>query len=267
MSQDFRRNQLFALAMLVVMAFGSAGMVIALDAAGNDSLLLRYVLIYGLFYIVPMGIYLRAYPFLKPREVLRIRKVSLRVLLLTLAFAVLIQPFLMMLSTLTSMFFHNYLPDAMATYQKNPLWVTLLAVSLLPAFCEEALCRGIYHSGNRELKLIWAACLNGLFFGLLHMNLQQGIYAFVFGVLSVYLVEASQSIFPSIAVHFLVNATQVILSYGSALNTGEQWYSGLIAFLTGQENLYIWGIITVVLTPAALLCIRWIRRIRHVQET
>lgn len=259
MTPYFKQTQWFALSMLVIVAFGSAFISLFLGRMQIDSLMIRYLMTYGLLYVLPLFVYFKAYPVMKPVYELRIRKVSGKVILMTLVLAFCIQPALMLISTLSSLFFHNYLEGALEIYQKNPLWITILCTCLLPAFCEEAVCRGVYLSGTRMIPLGWAALLNGIFFGLLHMNVQQGLYALVFGALAVILVEYSRSILPAVLTHFTVNTTQICLSYAQAFDSGESWISPFLAFLKNPDILWIWGILSIVLalcTAGLLMMIR-----------
>ena len=50
-----------------------------------------------------------------------------------------------------------------------------------------------------------AALMSGLIFGLMHLNFNQFSYGFVLGVIFAAVVEASGSIYASMAIHFLIN--------------------------------------------------------------
>src|SRR5262249_4395294 len=64
-----------------------------------------------------------------------------------------------------------------------PLWLALLTVAVGPAFIEELWCRGFFGRGlvGRYGAPI-GVLLTSLIFGLLHGNLPQGVFAFVFGI-------------------------------------------------------------------------------------
>ena len=47
--------------------------------------------------------------------------------------------------------------------------------------------------------------MSGLIFGLMHLNFNQFSYGFVLGVIFAAVVEASGSIYASMAIHFLIN--------------------------------------------------------------
>lgn len=80
------------------------------------------------------------------------------------------------------------------------------AVCLAP-IGEELLCRGIcLHYGKKAFgSFFYANIVQAVLFGVLHMNLVQGIYAFIIGLVLGVLVERYHSLLPSILVHFIVN--------------------------------------------------------------
>ncbi|MBQ7064281.1 MAG: CPBP family intramembrane metalloprotease [Firmicutes bacterium] len=208
----------FAFIMMGVMVAGSAAIALLMKTLDTDSVALQYILFYGLQFTIPLVIYLqilgRRDPGRKPAQVLRLKMPrSKYTFVLAALFAVLIQPSMMVISALSSLFFHNYLEDAMVNYLSQPMWVTLILMAVLPAVFEESLCRGLYLNGCREVRTFAAAVLGGLFFGMLHMNPQQAIYAAIFGFFCTMLAIGSDSIFPSMLVHFLINGIQMVLAY------------------------------------------------------
>lgn len=211
--REFRRVNQFALIMVAVMVVGSSAVSVLMQWLGSRQLLLRYILLYGLQFVGPIVLYCASERETRPGEVLRLRRPTGYTLVLAIIFAVTIQPLLMCLSSLSSMVFHNYLNESMVRYTQSPLWMSLLATALLPAVCEEMLCRGVYLSGCRRLNVYLAAALNGIFFGILHMNPQQGIYAAVFGFFCALIAIGADSIWPAITAHFLINSMQLILAY------------------------------------------------------
>ena len=191
--QEFRRVNQFALLMIGVMLFGSTLVSTVLNWLGSDSLLVKYILLYGIQFVLPIVGFCITDRGQSPRELMRLRRPKGYTFVLTIFFAVAIQPFLMCISSLTSLLFHNYLNDSMVKYMEEPLGITLLAVAVIPAFCEELLCRGIYLSGCKRLNIYLAAILGGIFFGVLHMNPQQAVYAAVFGFLCSMIVMGADS--------------------------------------------------------------------------
>ncbi|MCC6125797.1 MAG: CPBP family intramembrane metalloprotease [Pirellulales bacterium] len=96
--------------------------------------------------------------------------------------------------------------------RKGDLWLLLLLVGLTPAVCEELAARGFVLSGLRRLGYKWRAIvLSAVFFGLMHLILQQSVNAFIVGLVLGYIAVQSGSIFPCMVFHFTHNSL-VILS-------------------------------------------------------
>ena len=95
--------------------------------------------------------------------------------------------------------------------QEN-LFLNILFVALLPAFVEEFVFRGVFYQTYRKSSMKAALVLSGLLFGCMHMNFNQFLYTFVFGMILVFMMEATGSIVTSMICHFLLNLNGVLLS-------------------------------------------------------
>lgn len=104
---------------------------------------------------------------------------------------------------------------------ESSLFLTFLSVAMIPAVFEETLFRGYLFAQYDSVSLKKAVVLNGVFFGLFHLNLHQLPYAFVLGVVFALLVYYSRSLSASILIHFLLNAVSVMVSFAAAKNLGE----------------------------------------------
>jgi len=127
------------------------------------------------------------------------------------ALSFLLQPAMMLVSGISSLFFTNYVSEMIYSFMEYPLWLILLATAVTPAVCEELVFRGYIQTQHKDRTIKQAAILNGLFFAIIHLNMQQFAYAFVMGVIFVYMVHYTRSIWAGIFPHFIVNATQGIL--------------------------------------------------------
>lgn len=122
-------------------------------------------------------------------------------------------PFLAFVVVLTSPLQPNIAEEAMASLSHNSIWLSLLFIAVQPAVFEELLFRGAALTGYRHLGWIKAILMSAVLFGMLHLNLQQGLYAFLFGSVFAFLVQRTGSIFASMLPHFFVNATNCIAMY------------------------------------------------------
>ena len=92
--------------------------------------------------------------------------------------------------------------------------LTLLVVGILPAICEEVLFRGYLLSSFTKKTRPWAAIvLSAILFGVFHMNLYQGCYAFLLGLILAFTIYRSGSIVCSCLIHFVCNSLAVLLTY------------------------------------------------------
>lgn len=207
---SFKRSALFALIMIPIVV--SAGIVSALiqSELGLSGDLSGNIIFYGIAYLLPMILY-----FLFTRErvssALSLHAFSVRELVLSLLLALVLQPALMGIGSLSSLVFTNYVSISMSQAEALPLWQQLLAFAFIPAICEEFVCRGILLSGLRTKKALVGCLLSGLFFAIYHLNFQQGLYAFFFGTAMAGVVCATRSVWLSVLIHWIVNASQLFL--------------------------------------------------------
>lgn len=92
--------------------------------------------------------------------------------------------------------------------------LTLLVVGILPALCEETLFRGYLYASLQKTLGPWAAiAVSALLFGVYHLNLYQGCYAFLLGLILAFTAEYSGSILSSCLIHFICNSIAVLMTY------------------------------------------------------
>lgn len=159
-------------------------------------------------------------------------------ILLIVVISIFIQPFLMSVSAVTSLFFPNAASEYLESMADLPAFSTLIITSLLPAFFEELFFRGIVFSNFRKLSPVKACVLCGLLFGMAHLNFQQFSYAFLMGCVFCYFVYKTGSIFSSILSHFLINGSQTILSALSIKMTAAANPQALEAAQSTQATIH-----------------------------
>ncbi len=95
----------------------------------------------------------------------------------------------------------------------SPSLTLLLYAVLLGPIAEELTFRGVVLSSAKKALPFWAANLfQALLFGIFHMNVIQGIYAFFVGLFLGYICERGASIWLSIFLHILFNAWGTLIS-------------------------------------------------------
>lgn len=99
-------------------------------------------------------------------------------------------------------------------------------------FCEELVFRGVTMHQAKKCLPFWAAnLLQALLFGIFHMNMIQGIYAFCLGLVLGYVCNRGGSIYYSILLHMLFNFWGTVLS--GLIPFGDTTFSLIFWFLFG----------------------------------
>lgn len=114
-------------------------------------------------------------------------------------------------------------------------WANAAAVILAP-LGEELIFRGVafYYarkavSGMKDPRAaFWIAnCIQALLFGIYHMNLVQGVYAFFIGLALGYLCQKYHSLIPGMLAHLVFNGMSVVLGEGiyTWIPESALWYA------------------------------------------
>lgn len=147
------------------------------------------------------------------KENLRLNKLNLKSILMILLIVLCSYPIIAFLSYISNSLFKNYTVEFIGSLPEMPFLLFLFLIAITPAICEEVAMRGVIFSNCRNISLFKAAILNGFLFGMLHMNINQFIYAFGLGIIMTYIVYATNSIFASMIMHFIVNGFAATVSY------------------------------------------------------
>lgn len=158
----------------------------------------------------------------KAGELLPFHAIGFGTILKIALFTAVISPLPSFFNILSQLFFENEISGTMTEMLQYPFIVTFLLVAVYAPLCEETLCRGILYHGFRKQSGKWKAMFaSALAFGLLHMNYNQAIYAFVVGMIMVLLVEATGSLWGSVFYHIFFNGFSVCLLYSTKLLLGD----------------------------------------------
>ena len=149
----------------------------------------------------------------KVHELVLLNKISFFNVALILAMMLFVQPIMLFFSALSMLFFENNISRIMVILFNEPLPLLLLTLAVTPSICEELALRGVVLSGYKNVDVKKAALINGVLFGIIHLDPQQFLYAFALGSVFYLLVYYTKSIFASVIAHFVINATQVTMAY------------------------------------------------------
>ena len=90
--------------------------------------------------------------------------------------------------------------------------ITLIYVILLAPIAEELLFRGLTQKyAERAIGALPSIFFQAAIFGIYHMNLVQGIYAFIFGLLLGFIARKSKALFPCILLHMVINLSAYLI--------------------------------------------------------
>ncbi len=95
-------------------------------------------------------------------------------------------------------------------------FITVFTVCVLPAIAEEAAFRGMIVGGLDGYNPLMSAAVTGFVFSLFHMNPAQTPYQFITGFAFSLLSICSESLYPTLIIHFLNNFITVNLYYFGA---------------------------------------------------
>lgn len=147
-------------------------------------------------------------------ELIRFKKVCITNVILLVLFTFFIMPFINLVNAISMLFATNFTDETVTSIVSNyPLAIGIITIAFIPAILEESVYRGVFYNEYRKENILKGILLSGLLFGMLHMNLNQFSYAFVMGIIFAFVIEATDSILSTMIIHFVTNATSVILVY------------------------------------------------------
>ncbi len=122
-------------------------------------------------------------------------------------------PLVMLVNLISQFMFKPALDETLSNIGNENYLLAILVIAVFPGIFEELISRGIILSHYRNHKILVTSTFSGFFFGMMHMNMNQFMYAFVIGFLLSIVVHITGSIFTSMIMHFIINATNLSLAY------------------------------------------------------
>jgi membrane protease YdiL (CAAX protease family) len=100
----------------------------------------------------------------------------------------------------------EYQEIAEEMFNNNGIVIQLVVIGILAPVSEELIFRGLIFRRSRDyVGFMWAAVCSGLFFGIYHGNLTQGIFAFFMGMLFAAIYEHFWTLWAPIVAHMANN--------------------------------------------------------------
>lgn len=163
------------------------------------------------------------------RETVSFRGMKLTSFLLVIVFTVLMMPMIAFANAFSMIFTDNTVKAISGEILEKPYLLILFLIGIYGPFCEEFVFRGVIFGGLKKTgKILGAILLQGLLFGIMHLNFNQFCYAFIIGIAIGLLTEVTESIWSGFLMHALINSSSVTLMYltssiiSSALDTETQ---------------------------------------------
>ncbi|WP_460292771.1 lysostaphin resistance A-like protein [Clostridium tertium] len=211
------------------------------------------------------------------KETLKLNKLHWQDTLLIILLAFVVQPIMTFFSLIATFFFNNEIGSFISEITSTPYVFLLALVALLPAITEEVTIRGIVLSGYENKNKYVSAIVTGLFFGILHLDPQQFLYAAVLGFILALVVRVTNSIFSSMIMHFIINGTSVTMAklvdyITKGLPVTNQSAELTLKNISSSEKLVLfimYGAIAVTFSIFVFLIIYWLEKInskRRVQN-
>lgn len=193
------------------------------------------------------------------------RRVKCTTLLMTVLFTYLCMPLVTVLNAITMLFADNAVASMQDGIYEVGFPLMLLLIGIYGPFCEEFVFRGVIFRGYQKSgSTFWAIVLSSFLFGLMHLNINQAVYALVLGIFMALLVEATGSLWSSVLCHIVFNSNQVVLmflmqklqgaSYGQLLDETQDVMNAEL--LLPAIGVYL--IIAACTTPLAVCVLVWL---------
>lgn len=126
---------------------------------------------------------------------------------------------------------------------KGNIGIELVGLGIITPVCEELIFRGMMYKRMRKvMPALRAAVMISLFFAMFHVNLIQGLYAFLTGMLICYVYERYQNFLAPVLFHVAANLLSVI---GTETEVLGFIYSGKVVFFAVTFGMAILLVLAV----------------------
>ena len=209
---------LFSLGILLIIV----SFFLPLQTGKNSTLMEQFVYLNAVEFAL-VTVVIAAFAFsLKNRELpIRLNPIKVRNIPLLVIYAWSLIPISLFLSMATSNIATNAVEASSESLASPPAWITIISAAIIAPLVEEFMFRGILYesfSYKKESKLI-SVLLVSFLFGLLHMNLNQFLYATFVGFFLCLAVEATDSIWGGVITHAAFNFTEILVFLSSSTET------------------------------------------------
>lgn len=129
--------------------------------------------------------------------------------------------------------FEQYSNHIETLMTNQSLVLQILAVGIVAPLIEEIIFRGmIFNQLKNNIPVALALVIQALLFGIVHLNIVQGIYAFLIGIVLGLSIIWSKSLILPVFIHMGMNLAGIVLSeFGAGINSLASLFMLIISFL------------------------------------
>ena len=212
----------------------------------HSSYIINLIIQVGIMFLIPVVVttFVKNQNFSKTFQQFSFKAISFKEILIAIALGLIVFVLNIFVSTLFAFIFalFGYTAGSSSSVGADANLITLIVnlvfVAILPAICEETAHRGMLLSSLKPLGMKKAILFSALFFGLIHLNINQFPFAFLVGLLLGCVTLFSRSIVPAMIIHFLNNGISVYLEYASAKNLFLGNFNSIVNKLFFSGNIF-----------------------------
>jgi len=149
-----------------------------------------------------------------PMKIIKFKKINLKntIFIIFLTFTAI--PISLVISYITNIIFQNQLLTSQikSMSTNNSFLAVILITALQPAIIEEISFRGIIAHSFSDYSVKIMAVMTGLYFGMFHLNFNQFFFAAFYGIIMVFVLYYTKSIFATMIMHFINNGISVVVA-------------------------------------------------------
>lgn len=107
----------------------------------------------------------------------------------------------------------NNTDNILAPLLEGPIVIAFITVGIIAPIAEEFLFRGVvFNTLQKRFSPAWTIVIQGVLFGVFHLNLVQGSYATILGIVYGYVTYKTKSLWPAIIMHIVNNSMPFIMT-------------------------------------------------------
>ena len=183
------------------------------------------------------------------------RKIRISTGLLVALYTLLCMPLVTVVNAISMLFVDNTVVALSSDILAVPFPAALFMIAMFGPFSEEFVFRGVIFNGyKKDGNTLGAVLLSALVFAFMHMNFNQAGYAFVIGIALAFVMVATNSIWASVIMHFIINAQSVCTMYLTEfLMPGS--LEAESAAMTREDLLMTIGVYSIIAAVTTVLAI------------